>query len=180
MVGGAPPNSHPWLSPRGAPRLEPLSWGERIPPVEHPMSTVDYMKKSLAFAHRALTDARNGTPEQLHFVPANGSHSIAWCLWHTARVERSCQRPHPKAAASLERRLGLDQIPSQLRRKPGALRLRPVHSGGRSRRRDAEDADQSSYGTDSNRLVFGYNATDALNLSIFGTLRAGITQLLRN
>lgn len=51
------------------------------------MSTVDYMKKSLAFAHRALTDARNGTPEQLHFVPPAGSHSIAWCLWHTARIE---------------------------------------------------------------------------------------------
>jgi cysteine desulfurase/selenocysteine lyase len=28
-------------------------------------------------------------------------------------------------------------------------------------------------GTDPNRLVFGYNATDALNLAIFGTLRAG-------
>ena len=51
------------------------------------MTTVDYMKKSLAFAHRALTDARNGTPEQLNFVPDAGSHSIAWCLWHTARVE---------------------------------------------------------------------------------------------
>jgi cysteine desulfurase family protein len=28
-------------------------------------------------------------------------------------------------------------------------------------------------GTDPNRLVFGYNATDALNLAIFGTLQAG-------
>jgi len=51
------------------------------------MSTVDYIKNSLGFAHRALADARNGTPEQLHFVPEHGSHSIAWCLWHTARVE---------------------------------------------------------------------------------------------
>ena len=51
------------------------------------MSTVDYMKKSLAFAHNALADARNGTDEQLHFVPEAGSHSIAWCLWHTTRVE---------------------------------------------------------------------------------------------
>ena len=51
------------------------------------MSTVEYMKKSVDFAHRALTDARKGTPEQLHFVPEHGSHSIAWCLWHTARVE---------------------------------------------------------------------------------------------
>ena len=44
------------------------------------MSTVDYIKNSLGFAHRALADARNGTPEQLHFVPEHGSHSIAWCL----------------------------------------------------------------------------------------------------
>jgi len=51
------------------------------------MSTVDFIKKNLAFAHRAYTDARNGTDEQLHFVPEDGSHSIAWCLWHTSRVE---------------------------------------------------------------------------------------------
>jgi uncharacterized damage-inducible protein DinB len=51
------------------------------------MSTVDFIKGSLAFIHAALADARNGTEEQLHFVPPGGSHSIAWCLWHTARVE---------------------------------------------------------------------------------------------
>jgi hypothetical protein len=51
------------------------------------METVDYIKNSLGFAHRALADACNGTSEQLHFVPPNGSHSIAWCLWHTARTE---------------------------------------------------------------------------------------------
>src|SRR5215468_1151333 len=51
------------------------------------MSTVGFIKRGLDFAHRALADACNGTPEQLHFVPENGSHSIAWCLWHTARVE---------------------------------------------------------------------------------------------
>ncbi|MQA01082.1 MAG: DUF664 domain-containing protein [Dehalococcoidia bacterium] len=51
------------------------------------MTTVDFIKSSLGFAHRALTDARNGTDEQLHFVPEHGSHSIAWCLWHTARIE---------------------------------------------------------------------------------------------
>jgi uncharacterized damage-inducible protein DinB len=49
--------------------------------------TVNFIKRSLAFAHNALEDARNGTDEQLHFVPPKGSHSIAWCLWHTARVE---------------------------------------------------------------------------------------------
>ena len=51
------------------------------------MSTVDFIKSSLDFAHRALADARNGTDEQVHFVPEHGSHSIAWCLWHTTRVE---------------------------------------------------------------------------------------------
>ena len=51
------------------------------------MDTVEYIQNSLSFAHRALADACNGTPEQLHFVPENGSHSIAWCLWHTARIE---------------------------------------------------------------------------------------------
>ena len=51
------------------------------------MSTVDFIKRGLDFAHRALVDARQGTPEQLHFVPEQGSHSIAWCLWHTTRIE---------------------------------------------------------------------------------------------
>lgn len=51
------------------------------------MNTVDFIKRGTAFAHRALADARNGTPEQLHYVPEHGSHSIAWCLWHTARIE---------------------------------------------------------------------------------------------
>jgi hypothetical protein len=51
------------------------------------VSTVAFIKRGLDFAHRALADARNGTDEQLHFVPPHGSHSIAWCLWHTARVE---------------------------------------------------------------------------------------------
>lgn len=51
------------------------------------MSTAEFIADGLAFAHNAFTDARNGTEEQLHFVPEHGSHSIAWCLWHTARVE---------------------------------------------------------------------------------------------
>jgi len=50
-------------------------------------TTVAFIQRGLAFAHAALTDARNGTDEQLDFVPPQGSHSIAWCLWHTARVE---------------------------------------------------------------------------------------------
>ena len=51
------------------------------------MSTVAFIQRSLEFTHGALIDARNGSDEQLHFVPEQGSHSIAWCLWHTARVE---------------------------------------------------------------------------------------------
>ena len=51
------------------------------------MSTADFIQRSLEFTHAALIDARNGTDEQLHFVPEHGSHSIAWCLWHTSRVE---------------------------------------------------------------------------------------------
>ncbi len=50
-------------------------------------TTVDFVQRGLDFAHAALRDARNGTDAQLHFVPPNGSHSIAWCLWHTARIE---------------------------------------------------------------------------------------------
>ena len=51
------------------------------------MSTVSFIQRSLDFTHNALRDARNGTDEQLHFVPTEGSHSIAWCLWHTSRIE---------------------------------------------------------------------------------------------
>jgi hypothetical protein len=51
------------------------------------MDAVDMLTENLNFAHRTYLDARNGTDEQLHFVPENGSHSIAWCLWHTARIE---------------------------------------------------------------------------------------------
>lgn len=51
------------------------------------MSTAAFIQRSLEFTHAALIDARNGTDEQLHFVPEHGSHSVAWCLWHTARVE---------------------------------------------------------------------------------------------
>ena len=51
------------------------------------MSTAAFIQRSLEFTHAALIDARNGTDEQLHFVPEHGSHSIAWCLWHTSRIE---------------------------------------------------------------------------------------------
>lgn len=51
------------------------------------MDALDMLKDNLGFAHRTFLDARNATDEQLQFVPEGGSHSIAWCLWHTARIE---------------------------------------------------------------------------------------------
>ena len=37
------------------------------------MSTVDFIERGMDFAHRALADARNGTAEQMHFVPERGA-----------------------------------------------------------------------------------------------------------
>jgi uncharacterized damage-inducible protein DinB len=52
------------------------------------MSAVQYMKQSLAFIHGSYRQAAEGlSPEQLHFVPEGESHSIAWIIWHGARVE---------------------------------------------------------------------------------------------
>ena len=51
------------------------------------MDALDMLKDNVSVAHRTFLDARNGSDEQLHFVPEGGSHSIAWCLWHTARIE---------------------------------------------------------------------------------------------
>jgi hypothetical protein len=46
------------------------------------------MLQSLDFLHRAFRQAGNGlTAEQLNFVPDGESHSIAWVMWHAARVE---------------------------------------------------------------------------------------------
>ena len=52
------------------------------------MSAVDFMKQTLDFIHRGFIGAPVGlTDEQLHFVPEGQSHSIAWCMWHGARIE---------------------------------------------------------------------------------------------
>ena len=52
------------------------------------MSATQYMKQSMNFIHGSLRTAGEGlTPEQLHFVPEGESHSIAWVMWHGARVE---------------------------------------------------------------------------------------------
>jgi uncharacterized damage-inducible protein DinB len=74
------------------------------------MEMVEYIKNSLAFAHRALADACNGTPEQLHFVPESGSHSIAWCLWHTARIEDAIINGRARQAAQVWNQEWADRI----------------------------------------------------------------------
>ena len=65
------------------------------------MDALETIKYMLGFAHRALKDACNGTPEQLHFVPEHGSHSIAWCLWHTARIEDRIINARSRQAAEI-------------------------------------------------------------------------------
>lgn len=52
------------------------------------MSSLDFMKQTLDFIHRGFRGAPDGlSDEQLHFVPEGQSHSIAWCMWHGARIE---------------------------------------------------------------------------------------------
>lgn len=51
-------------------------------------AAIDFMKQTLDFIHRGFRGAPEGlTEEQLHFVPEGQSHSIAWCMWHAARIE---------------------------------------------------------------------------------------------
>jgi uncharacterized damage-inducible protein DinB len=46
------------------------------------------MRQSLDFLHRGFKNAPEGlTPDQLHFVPEGQVHSIAWVMWHAARIE---------------------------------------------------------------------------------------------
>ncbi len=50
--------------------------------------TVGYIKDMLSFIQGGFRDAREGqTSEQLHYVPDGESHSVAWVLWHAARIE---------------------------------------------------------------------------------------------
>ncbi len=52
------------------------------------MSAQSYMKQSLNFIHGAYRQAADGlSGEQIHMVPEGESHSIAWIMWHGARVE---------------------------------------------------------------------------------------------
>lgn len=52
------------------------------------MAATDFMAQTLDFIHRGFRGAPDGlSDEQLHFVPEGQSHSIAWCMWHGARIE---------------------------------------------------------------------------------------------
>lgn len=52
------------------------------------MTAIDFMKQTLDFIHRGFRGAPDGlSEEQLHFVPEGQSHSVAWCMWHAARIE---------------------------------------------------------------------------------------------
>jgi len=52
------------------------------------MNAVDFMKQTLEFLHRGFRGATEGlSDDQVHFVPEGESHSIAWIVWHAARIE---------------------------------------------------------------------------------------------
>lgn len=52
------------------------------------MTAIDFMKQTLEFIHRGFRGAPEGlSDDQLHFVPEGQSHSVAWCMWHAARIE---------------------------------------------------------------------------------------------
>jgi len=52
------------------------------------MSTAAYMRQSIAFLQESFRMAPEGlSDEQLHRSLAGESHSVAWVLWHAARIE---------------------------------------------------------------------------------------------
>jgi uncharacterized damage-inducible protein DinB len=52
------------------------------------MSAADYMRQSLRFLQESFRTAGEGlSDEQLHYSPDGESHSIAWVMWHAARIE---------------------------------------------------------------------------------------------
>lgn len=53
------------------------------------MTQAEYLQQGMTFLHAALRDARNAGDDQLHFTPDKGGHSVAWVLWHAARIEDS-------------------------------------------------------------------------------------------
>ncbi|MCY3887124.1 MAG: DinB family protein [Chloroflexi bacterium] len=53
------------------------------------MTQAEYLHQGMKFLHAALRDARNVNEEHLHFTPDRQAHSVAWVLWHAARIEDS-------------------------------------------------------------------------------------------
>lgn len=51
-------------------------------------TAVDYILENLGFIHRGFANAPEGLSlDQLNFAPDGESHSIAWTMWHGARIE---------------------------------------------------------------------------------------------
>ncbi len=77
------------------------------------MSAIDFIKDSFDSIHGSFRDARDGqSDEQIHFVPDGESHSVAWILFHTTRIEDLmingiCQdRPHIFVEGNYAERIG--------------------------------------------------------------------------
>ncbi|HWO93833.1 MAG TPA: DinB family protein [Dehalococcoidia bacterium] len=52
------------------------------------MDAIQGIRQGLDFIHRSFRSAADGlSDEQLHWSPEGESHSIAWILWHAARIE---------------------------------------------------------------------------------------------
>lgn len=51
-------------------------------------SSIDFIKNNVDFVQRAFKMANKDlNDEQLHFVPQGQSHSVAWVMWHAARIQ---------------------------------------------------------------------------------------------
>lgn len=51
-------------------------------------TAVDYIRDNLDFLHRGFRQAPEGLGEgELHFIPIGQTHSVAWVMWHAARIE---------------------------------------------------------------------------------------------
>lgn len=77
------------------------------------MSAIDFIKDSFDSIHGSFRDARVGqSDEQIHFVPDGESHSVAWILFHTTRIEDLmingiCQdKPHIFVEGNYAERIG--------------------------------------------------------------------------
>jgi len=52
------------------------------------MSTTGFLTQSITFLQESFRVAPEGlSDEQLHYSPSGESHSIAWVMWHAARIE---------------------------------------------------------------------------------------------